>query len=60
MAKDGSTNASEEEKDYTDQLPHGSNSPANADTVSGGPADAETDVDDGTNDNAEGDDDERS
>jgi hypothetical protein len=53
MAKDGSTHASEEEKDYTDRLPHGSKSPANADTVSGGPADAETDVDDGTSGNAD-------
>ena len=43
MAKDGSTHLSDEEREYTAHLAHGSNSPENADTASGGPADPDDD-----------------
>jgi hypothetical protein len=46
MAKDGSTHLSDEEREYTAHLPHGSNAPENADTASGGPADPEPEDDD--------------
>ncbi|HEY0249350.1 MAG TPA: hypothetical protein VGC45_13935 [Gryllotalpicola sp.] len=45
MAKDGSTNVSAEEKEYTRKLPHGSRSPENADTASGGAPDGTADTD---------------
>lgn len=43
MAKDGSTHVSDQEREYTAHLPHGSDSPENADTASGGPADPDDD-----------------
>ncbi len=39
MAKDGSTDVTEEEKRRTENLPHGSDAPENADTASGGAPD---------------------